>query len=297
MDTLDDTLLAARWARAVLAADVHAIAVCEAEAVRRGTTAAALVAATQSQQRQSGQRKKGAPPPRTNRYAEPRKRSGKGYNPNRKKKGEKGGGQFTTAEGGGSGGTSSKDAEKEAKAAQKARETMVDIAEQERSAKEKAEQDGNFGPLLRFAEKIQSARRKQVDLADSDEQRAQAEKDLEDATRYLEDVKSQAAKAKEAKEGAKASKTAADKAAREAETERKKGERETESARKKTEREAAAERERVAAYEAIAANYPNWEAEVRRQYEGRDLSEAELAELVLRDRARRVKAIPRKRLP
>ena len=293
MDTLDDTMLAARWARAVLVADARTAAICEVVAERRGTTIGALVAASQSQQRQSGQRKKGQSPARSNRYAERRPRSGKGYNPNRKKKGEKGGGQFTTADdsagsgGGGGGGKSAKDAEKAAKEAERNRENMWKIAEDERAAKQKAEEDGNYGPWLRFAEKMEAARRKARDLAETDEERAQAEQDLEAAAAYLDDVKGKAAKAKADKETAKETKKAGEKAEREAESARKKTEREAETERKRVERETARETARVAEYAAIAKNYPDWEAEVRKQYEGRDLSDAELNELILRDRARR----------
>jgi len=47
---LDDTLLAARWARAVISTDAPLIAACEREATYRGTTPRALIAATKKKE-------------------------------------------------------------------------------------------------------------------------------------------------------------------------------------------------------------------------------------------------------
>ena len=302
MDTLDDTMLAARWARAVLAGDASLVAACEIEAERRGVTCRGLVAATT--------KKKGETPARTQRYdsqgrvgkTPPSSSGKKGFNPNRKKKGEKGGGQFTTSDdpagSGGGGGGGSKDAEKAAREAEKTRENLWKIAEDERTAKKKAE-EGDYRPLQRFAEKMEAARRKARDLAQTDEEREQAEKDLADAQAYLDDVNDKAAKAKTAKESEKETKKATEKATREAESERKRVERkaetEAETARRKTERETAAEAARVAESAEIAKNYPVWEQTIRAQYKDLGLSEAELNELILQDRARRVRALPRSR--
>ena len=309
-------MLAARWARAVLTPDPHAVAVCEAVAVQRGTTIHALVAATKKSPEEEQRRRDKAEYAKnrfktTTEQSQKNIREGKsyntgqkksGYNPYRKGKGP-GGGQFASeGEGGGGGGGKSKserEAEKAKKEAERVREQMWRLGEEERAAKQKAAEEGNYGPLLRFAEKMEAARRKQRDLAETDEERDAAEQAVTDAGAYLDDVKAKAAKAKADKESAAETKKATEKTARETEAEKKRVERktasETETARKKLERETATEAERKAEYAAIAKNYPVWEGEIRKQYEGRDLSEAELAELVLRDRARRVRALPRAR--
>ena len=124
---LDGPLLAALWTRAVLAGDADLVAVWEAECAARGVRAQSLVAAA----RRPLVAAKAKKDPDEPTHIDPGKRSGgphdyaeivkqsqkniregksydtgqatyknsKGYNPYRKKKGEKGGGQFTTKEG------------------------------------------------------------------------------------------------------------------------------------------------------------------------------------------------------
>ena len=115
---LDGPLLAALWVRSILAGDAARVAACEVEAEQRGTTCRGLVAAAKKKDDEEfshtdfGKKSEGAHGQQDIvTQAQKNKREGKswdtgqatyknskGYNPYRKKKGEKGGGQFTTKE-------------------------------------------------------------------------------------------------------------------------------------------------------------------------------------------------------
>jgi hypothetical protein len=383
---LDGPLLAAMWTRAVLAGDADLIAVWEAECAARGVRAQSLVAAARRPLVAAKAKKDDDEPT----HIDPGKRSGgprsyaeitaqsqkniregksydtgqatykdsKGYNPYRKKKGEKGGGQFTTKEGaqttdpnvartpleeddpsipdkspkgaeiedfrdgmmiykdgtrydgegwrdskgraldskgnvikktgggkGGGSGTSAVEREKEKakKAAEKAKKDQErqesrdwDTAESRRKA-DAAAKEGNYASLLSIVERNETAARKARDFAKSPEAREKAELEVARAQKELADVKAAATKAK-------ADKEITDKADRE---------KKAEAARK--EREAEREKEQAAEYAEIAANYPAWEKELREKYAEVGLSEAEMADLIIRDRARRVRLLPRKK--
>ena len=382
---LDGPLLAAMWTRAVLAGDADLIAVWEAECAARGVRAQSLVAAARRPLVAAKAKKDDDEPT----HIDPGKRSGgprsyaeitaqsqkniregksydtgqatyknsKGYNPYRKKKGEKGGGQFTTKEGaqttdpnvartpleeddpsipdkspkgaeiedfrdgmmiykdgtrydgegwrdskgraldskgnvikktagkGGGSGTSAVEREKEKakKAAEKAKKDQErqesrdwDTAESRRKA-DAAAKEGNYASLLSIVERNETAARKARDFAKSPEAREKAELEVARAQKELADVKAAATKAK-------ADKEITDKAERE---------KKAEAAKK--EREAEREKENAAEYAAIAANYPAWEKELREKYAEVGLSEAEMADLIIRDRARRVRLLPRKK--
>ena len=375
---LDGPLLAALWVRSVLAGDPVVVAACEMEAEQRGTTCRALVAASKKKDDEEfshtdfGKKSKG---PSSQEdivtQAQKNKREGKkwdtgqatykeskGYNPYRKKKGEKGGGQFTTKEAaqttnpdaardgaeleeddkripdkspGGAeiddfrdgmmiykdgtrydaqgwrnekgealdanGKVIKKDsgkagakagqakveaarrkAEADAERARKKQEQEVsrawDTAEARRAANDKAAK-GDYGSLLSIVERNERDARKKRDLGTgSDDEVAAAQKELADT--------------KAAAEKAKTEKDAAAKTERETKSTAAKAERETKSEADRTAKQ-------TAEYAKIAKNYAGWESELRARYADVGLSEAELADLVIRDRARRIRLLPRKR--
>lgn len=363
---LDGPLLAALWARAVLAADAATVIRCEAECVTRGVTPRALLAATKKKQEPAKTGDMSAHYAELSANAQQRKAEGKkfsnskqakGYNPYRKKKGEKGGGQFASkgdsgaertdpdkprdgapmiqedevpatspkgakledfrgpppgmavyedgsiydgkgwrnskgealddsgnkkkkTSGAGAKGRSKeeRDAEAAKKKAERDASDAWDSTENRRKAEEAASK-GNYAPLVSIAERSERAARKRRDLATSEADRAKAERDVAAAEKDLADVRTAADKAK-------ADKDVSDKAAREKKT-----------VDAKTEREAASNAARTAEYTEIAKNYPVWEAELRAKYTDTGLSDAEMRDLIIRDRARRVRALPRRRPP
>lgn len=367
---LDGPLLAALWVRAVLAADPAVVARCESECERRGTTARALVGAAKKKKDDDsgaiqtvGERRAGP-----HNYqdiitqAQKNQREGKswdtgqatyqtkGYNPYRKKKGEKGGGQFASkgdsaaettdpdaarpgaelqeddkripkkspggadiddfrdgmmiyedgtrfdgkgwrnakgqaldangnvvrkpkkGKGGGTVDKAARDAETAKKQAARDASTAWDSAENRRKAEEAATK-GDYAALLSIATRTEREARKSRDLAEAGADRAALDKAVETAQADLARIRDDAEQANTAKETAS------------------KAKRETDAAARTTERETRA----TAEYAEIAANYPTWEKELRDQYADVGLSETELAELVIRDRARRVRLLPRKR--
>ena len=80
----------------------------------------------------------------------------------------------------------------------------------------------------------------------------------------LDQVKAEAEAAKEAKKAANKAKAETERAAKKSDENKKK-----------------------------AANYPQWEAELRAEYKDVGLSEAELQELILRDRVKRLRQLPK----
>ena len=171
------------------------------------------------------------------------------------------------------------DAERARKKQERDESNAWDTAEARRAANEKADK-GDYGALLSILERNEREARKQRDLhAHTDTPRGNSE--VEAAQKELADARAKAAEAKTAKD------TAA------------KTEREAKSTAAKTEREAKATADRTAKqtaeYAEIAKNYAGWESELRAKYTDVGLSEAELADLVIRDRARRIRLLPRRR--
>ena len=339
---LDDTLLAARWARAVRMGDVPLIAACEVEAEDRGTTISAILAATNRQKyrdiaaqsaknkaegkswdtgqrtlrvkpgekgRKAGKKAYGRDSAESKGSADGARANRGDYVPARKKAGNKGGGQFTSPDdpegtggkggsGKGSAGAKDKEAEKAARAEEKARKGLFNIAEDRREAEEAIERGEGYGKLISHLAKLTRAYREAVEFAKTDEEREKAQADLRVAEAEEADARAKAEQAKTAKTAEREAKSAADKAARTAESEAKaaqrKTEREAESAAKRAAREAEEAAEDAAARKALVDQYPQWEADVRDQYKNTNLSEAELEDLILRDRARRANAWNRK---
>lgn len=168
-------------------------------------------------------------------------------------------------------------AKREQEAAAKKADTERSKAWDKAEARRQAEEDaagGHYNKLLGIAEANEREARKRRDLAKTPAERAQAEKDWQAAAADLKNIREDA-------------ETAANqnRAKAEHDAERK-------AAERKAEAEAERLRAKAAKYHAIAQNYPAWEKEVRQRYAGSDLSEAEIADLVLRDRARKVRALP-----
>jgi chemotaxis protein histidine kinase CheA len=297
---LDDTLLAALWARAVIAADAVTVAQCELECEARKVTPRGLIAATgrfdatvaQSQKNIAEGKSydtgfklpKYRPGEKTRKKLEKaakgkKKGSGKGgYNPNRKKSGP-GGGQFTTAD----------DAQaKQEKAQAQAESKAWDEQEAVRKAQTKAD-EGNYTSLVNLAEKREAAARKKVDLAKNDQDRQAAQAELEAAQANLADVNKKAADAKSKAEADKNTKreTAQSQREQDAAARRAATAKDAED-RKKVDAQAKAAGD-AARQAAIEKNYPAWEAEIRRTHPG--ANETEINEMVLKDRAQRVRAL------
>jgi hypothetical protein len=244
------------------------------------------------------------------------KGEGKGYNPYRSVDGK-----FSTADkagkggGGGKGGGAGKakgggkggGKDKEAEAAKKAASKAWDDAEALRKAEDKAK-GGKFATLISLAERRESAARKRVDLAEDATAKRDAQIAADEAAAFLADVKDRAAKSDMEKEAAKAKKAADAKAEREKKIADAKAEREKKSAEAKAEREKASATKKAQAEEAKATakqavdqryaealavlreQYANWETEVRRQHKDDKLTDAQMTELILRDRVRRLRS-------
>jgi hypothetical protein len=316
---LPDALLASAWVRAVAIGDAARVAACESEAEERGTSCTAILAATQqkpSRYDATAEKVK----QNVHKHNEQRAKTGKRVNTGkggkwdeskheRKGKGA-GGGQFAKkGTGGGKGGASKadKEAEKAAKAAERAASKAWDDQEALRKAEERAK-EGNFGTLVALAERREAAARKDVDLAKDDDARNAAEARLTEETTRLAEVRERAAKAKADKEAAAEKKKADTKAEREAKIAARKAESEAKAAASKAatenkkladtaakakalaDAEAAAALRRDEALATLRQEYGTWEADVRAQHPG--LAEAQLNELILQDRMRRLRTLP-----
>lgn len=238
------------------------------------------------------------------------------YVPARKKMGKKGGGRFTTPDdpegtggkgggGGGGGGGKKTDADKEAEKAEKDAKALHKIEQDRVDAEDKAAREGNFGPLVSWHERMERIRKDQVAFAKTDEERTAAQADLDEATRQLADARDRQAKHKADVQAGKDTETATKKAAREADTAAKKTVREAESTAKKTATQQAKDAAQAAQDAAKAAQteaqgratqelYAQWEADLRTQYKDvPGVTEAELQDLIIRDRAKRARMLPK----
>ena len=165
-----------------------------------------------------------------------------------------------------------KASEKAAKDQERTESREWDTAEKRRRA-DAAAKEGNYASLISILDQNETAARKERDFAKTPEAREQAEKKIAAAQKELAVAKAGAEEAKKKREAEAIAKREAD----------------------KKEREAEREKEQAAEYAEIAKNYPAWEAELREKYTDVGLSEAELADLIIRDRARRVRLLPRKK--
>ncbi len=240
----------------------------------------------------------------------------------RKPGGGAGGGQFSSKGSGGGGGGGGKTAkDKEAEAAKKAASKAWDDTEALRKAEDKAKA-GSYASLISLAERRESAARKAVDLAEDPTAKRDAQVAADEAATYLADVHDRADKAKADKDAAKEKKKADDKAERDKKIADAKAEREKKSADAKTEREKTAATKKATNDQARAAQkvadetakaeaqatakqavdqryaealavlreqYAGWEKDIRRQHADDGLTDAQMTELVLRDRIRRLR--------
>jgi hypothetical protein len=166
------------------------------------------------------------------------------------------------------------------RAKEKARKDRQDAAKEEREqesrewdlkeARRKAEvaaAEGDYGPLLSILERNETAARKARDLAKNPTSQARLEQRVARAQRELAQAERRAERAERAEDRAGTSTTS----------------------RSESEREA----DEQAKLRKIVANYPQWEKELRARYEGVGLSEAEMKDLIIRDRAERISLLPR----
>ena len=163
------------------------------------------------------------------------------------------------------------------RAKEKARDDRRDAAKEEREkesrewdlkeARRKADEaagEGDYGPLLSILEREETAARKARDLAKNPDARARLAQRAERLGREL------------------------------AQTERR-----AEQAERREDREkgssggSSSDEDEQARLRKIVAQYPKWEKELRARYEGVGLSEAEMKDLIIRDRAERIRLLPR----